>query len=53
MSNWINHVKQYAKDHKVSYKEALKLASPSYKAKKQNGKGLHISGGGLKRAGDK
>ena len=31
MSEWIEHVKNYAKMHNVSYKEALKLAKASYK----------------------
>ena len=31
MSGWIAHVKQYAKTHKISYKEALKKASSTYK----------------------
>ena len=30
-SAWISHVKQYAKDNNISYKEALKKASSSYK----------------------
>jgi len=28
---WITHVKKYAKDNNLSYKEALSKASPSYK----------------------
>ena len=31
MSGWIAHVKQYAKTHKISYKEGLKKASSTYK----------------------
>lgn len=31
MSLWINHVKQYASDNNISYKEAMKQAKPSYK----------------------
>jgi hypothetical protein len=30
-SKWILHVKAYAKDHNVSYKEAMSAARPSYK----------------------
>jgi hypothetical protein len=33
-SSWISHVKQYAKDHNMSYKEALKKASSTYKKTK-------------------
>ncbi len=29
---WIDHVKAYAENNKISYKQALKDASPSYKA---------------------
>ena len=29
---WIDHVKAYAEKNKISYKQALKDASPSYKA---------------------
>ena len=32
-SAWITHVKQFAKDNNISYKEALKKASSSYKKK--------------------
>jgi len=28
---WISHVKQYAADHNVSYREAMKSAKASYK----------------------
>ena len=30
MSDWINHVKRYASDNNVSYREALKLSRDSY-----------------------
>jgi len=30
---WIEHVKQYAKDKKISYTEALKKAKATYKPK--------------------
>ena len=33
-SAWISHVKKYAKDNNISYKEALKKASSSYKKTK-------------------
>jgi hypothetical protein len=33
-SNWILHVKSYAQKNNISYKQALKEASPSYKAMK-------------------
>jgi hypothetical protein len=33
-SAWISHVKQYAKDNNISYKEALKKDSSSYKKTK-------------------
>jgi hypothetical protein len=33
-SNWIIHVKSYAQKHSIPYKQALKEASPSYKAMK-------------------
>ena len=29
-NSWIEHVKQYAKSHNVSYKQALKGAKSSY-----------------------
>jgi hypothetical protein len=35
-SNWIIHVKSYAQKNNISYKQALKEASPSYKAMKSN-----------------
>lgn len=31
MSAWIDHVKKVAKDKGISYKEALKVASKTYK----------------------
>ena len=31
ISPWINHVKQYASDHNMSYKEAMTKAKASYK----------------------
>lgn len=34
MSDWINHVKKTAKDKKISYKEAMKVAKSTYKPKK-------------------
>jgi hypothetical protein len=33
-SNWIMHVKDYAQMNSISYKQALKTASPSYKSMK-------------------
>ena len=33
-SAWITHVKQYAKDNNISYKDALKKTSPSFKKSK-------------------
>ena len=30
-STWITHVKIYAKEHNISYREALKKASSTYK----------------------
>ena len=30
MANWIEHVKQYAKDHNISYREALSQSRHSY-----------------------
>ena len=38
MNKWINHVKAYAQKHKISYKEALKEALPSY---------INIKSGGM------
>lgn len=34
-AGWINYVKAYSKEHNISYKVALKEASPSYKASKE------------------
>ena len=33
MSDWISHVKAYAKKNKVSYKEAMSKAKATYKPK--------------------
>ena len=33
-SSWISHVKQYAKDKNIKYKEELKKASSTYKKTK-------------------
>jgi hypothetical protein len=33
-SAWITHVKQYAKDHNITYREALKKAGSTYKKTK-------------------
>jgi hypothetical protein len=30
-SAWITHVKKYAQQHKISYKDALKKAASTYK----------------------
>ena len=35
MSEWINHVKAYAEKNNITYKKALKDASPSYKARNE------------------
>ena len=43
MNPWISHVKHYAKQHNVSYKEALKKAKSSYRS---------VKGGSLKSAND-
>jgi hypothetical protein len=32
---WIDHVKAYAEKNKISYKQALKDASPSYKTRNE------------------
>lgn len=37
MSDWINYVKKYAAANNMSYKEALKEASPSYYKLKKTG----------------
>jgi len=34
-SAWVEYVKQYATDNKITYKEAMKAAAPSYKESKQ------------------
>ena len=36
-SEWIKHVKDYSKKHNVPYGEAMKLAKPSYRVKRQAG----------------
>jgi hypothetical protein len=33
-SNWIMHVKAFSQKNNITYKQALKEASPSYKAMK-------------------
>ena len=33
-SAWITHVKQYAKEHNITYREALKKAGSTYKKTK-------------------
>jgi len=33
MNKWIQHVKKYAKKHKITYKEALTKAKKTYKQK--------------------
>lgn len=35
MSEWVNHVKAFAEKNKISYKQALKDASPSYKTRNE------------------
>jgi hypothetical protein len=35
MSEWLNYVKAYAAKHGISYKQALRDASPSYKTRKE------------------
>jgi hypothetical protein len=35
MSEWVNHVKAYAEKNKITYKQALKDASPSYKTRNE------------------
>lgn len=30
-SNWLSHIKSYQTEHKVSYKEAMKMAKSTYK----------------------
>jgi len=33
MSEWLNYVKEYSLKNNISYKQALKEASPSYKTR--------------------
>ena len=33
MSEWLDYVKAYAEKNKITYKQALKDASPSYKSR--------------------
>ena len=35
MSEWLNFVKDYATKHSISYKQALRDASPSYKTRNE------------------
>lgn len=35
MSEWLNYVKDYATKHNISYKQALRDASPSYKTRNE------------------
>jgi hypothetical protein len=35
-SAWITHVKAYATEHKITYREALKKAGSTYKKKNKN-----------------
>ena len=35
MSEWLNYVKAYAEKNKITYKQALKDASPSYKTRNE------------------
>lgn len=35
MSQWLNYVKDYATKHNISYKQALRDASPSYKTRNE------------------
>ena len=35
MSEWLNFVKAYAETNKISYKQALRDASPSYKTRNE------------------
>ncbi len=35
MSEWLNFVKSYAAEHKISHKQALRDASPSYKQRSE------------------
>ena len=38
MSEWLNYVKAYAEKNKITYKQALKDASPSYKTRNEKPK---------------
>ena len=35
MSEWLDYVKSYAEKNKITYKQALKDASPSYKTRNE------------------
>ena len=35
MSEWLEYVKDYATKHNISYKQALRDASPSYKTRNE------------------
>ncbi len=35
MSKWLDYVKDYATKHNISYKQALRDASPSYKTRNE------------------
>ena len=35
MSEWLDYVKAYAEKNKITYKQALKHASPSYKTRNE------------------
>jgi hypothetical protein len=35
MSEWLNYVKAYAEKNKITYKQALRDASPSYKTRNE------------------
>ncbi len=35
MSEWLNYVKAYAEKTKITYKQALRDASPSYKTRNE------------------
>ena len=37
MSEWLDYVKAYAEKNKITYKQALKDASPSYKTRNGGG----------------
>lgn len=43
MSEWTDFVKKYAKQHNLSYKDALKKAAPEYKKKKGTKGAVNIS----------